>query len=176
MNFFLTYISDFSLFFMWKLQPPLKKFTPLFPSNPPLFYWKHYVHYSIHLILYNYNLLELYGRSSSLRRKFYSKWKLPLRIFFSWLVFPCSRFPTHGMVFIRVFQNVLRKRIARWVHIQQKHDTVMTKVSIKTDRKDNLSFFKKQKILEAKVTNKIHRIITKKQKYSKQKLFRKNTT
>ena len=29
-------ISDFNLFFMWKLQPPLKKVTPVFPSNPPL--------------------------------------------------------------------------------------------------------------------------------------------
>ena len=28
-------ISDFSLFFMWKLQPPEKSHT-LFPSNPPL--------------------------------------------------------------------------------------------------------------------------------------------
>ena len=30
-------ISDFNLFFMWKLQtPPQKKVTPLFPSNLPL--------------------------------------------------------------------------------------------------------------------------------------------
>ena len=29
-------ISDCNLFFMWKLQPPLKKVAPLFPSNPPL--------------------------------------------------------------------------------------------------------------------------------------------
>ena len=77
------------------------------------------------------------------------------------------------MVFIRVFQTVLRKRIARWVHIQQKHETVMTKVSIKTDRKDNLSFFKKQKILEAKATNKIHRIITKKTKILEAKVIQK---
>ena len=29
-------ISDFNLFFVWKLQLPLKKGTSLFPSNPPL--------------------------------------------------------------------------------------------------------------------------------------------
>ena len=29
-------IPDSSLFFVEKLQPPLKKVTPLFPSNPPL--------------------------------------------------------------------------------------------------------------------------------------------
>ena len=29
-------ISDFNIFFVWKLQPLLKKVTPLFPSNPPL--------------------------------------------------------------------------------------------------------------------------------------------
>ena len=30
-------ISDFNLFFMWKLQPPPpEKSYPLFPNNPPL--------------------------------------------------------------------------------------------------------------------------------------------
>ena len=27
-------ISDFNLFFMWQLQPPLKKFTSSFPATP----------------------------------------------------------------------------------------------------------------------------------------------
>ena len=42
-------ISDFNLFFMWKLQPPPDKSHPLFPNNPlkvevlssPPSFWKY---------------------------------------------------------------------------------------------------------------------------------------
>ena len=34
-HFLSLHISDFNLVFMWKLQPPLKKFTPSFPAMPP---------------------------------------------------------------------------------------------------------------------------------------------
>ena len=34
-HFLSLHISDFNLVFMWKLQPPLKKFTPSFPASPP---------------------------------------------------------------------------------------------------------------------------------------------